>query len=381
MNEKQNSHTQESWEDDKDKFFVPIPENQKKLLENPKCNFSLLSPRIVGWKKDKDGLKVNDQVMDRILTKGNSSLKNIRSLLQKKHSWQKDYLESIEKSGGKAATIRATLTGPFITGLGAGHPTETGMILDRNLGTPYIPASSIKGVLRLACAINIARKEGKTEVSDAHPQLVKFFGSADTSQGSRGQVMFLDAYPERDVELQLDIMNPHYGKYYSGENKQPMETESPVPIKFISVPAGTVFVFRAVCLPLADGAFTDDEVKALKDAFDTAFEVVGFGGKTAIGYGRFTRSSGGQKPAVGSVAPAPAKKELEIGEYEAVVEDKDKKKLRVTFKIKQNGVEATAIRMPCEKKIFDKLKKKDKVTVKIDGKKDYEGNYVVVKII
>ena len=381
MNEKQNSHTQESWEDDKDKFFVPIPENQKKLLENPKCNFSLLSPRIVGWKKDKDGLKVNDQVMDRILTKGNSSLKTIRSLLQKKHIWQKDYLESIEKSGGKTVTIRATLTGPFITGLGAGHPTETGMILDRNLGVPYIPASSIKGVLRLACAINIARKEGKTEVSDAHPQLVKFFGSADTSQGSRGQVMFLDAYPEGTVELQLDIMNPHYGKYYSGENKQPVETESPIPIKFISVPAGTVFVFRAVCLPLADESFTEDEVKALKDAFDTAFEVVGFGGKTAIGYGRFTRSSGGQKPAVGSVAPAPAKKELEIGEYEAVVEDKDKKRLSIAFKINQNGVEATAICKQCRKETFDKLKKKDKVTVKIDGKKDHEGNYVVVKII
>lgn len=376
MKERQNSRAQGSWEDDKDKFFVPIPQNQQKLLENPKCNFSLLSPRIVGWKKDKDGLKVNDQVMERILTKGNSSLKNIRSLLQKKHSWQKEYLESIKKSGGKTVTIRATLTAPFITGLGAGHPTETGMILDRNLGVPYIPASSIKGVLRLACAINIARKEGKTEVSDAHPELVKFFGSVDTKEGRRGQVMFLDAYPERDVELQLDIMNPHYGKYYSGENMHPVETESPIPIKFISVPAGTAFVFRAVCLPLADESFTEDEVKALEAAFDTAFEVVGFGGKSAIGYGRFTRSSGGQKPAVGSVAPAPAKKELESGEYEAVVEDKDKKRLGISLKINQNGVEATAIAMPCEKKIFDKLKKKDKVTVKIDGKKNNDGDYV-----
>ena len=194
-------------------------------------------------------------------------------------------------------------------------------------------------------------------------------------------MMFLDAYPEGNVELQLDIMNPHYGKYYSGENKQPVETESPVPIKFISVPAGTVFVFRAVCLPLADESFTEDEVKALEAAFDTSFEVVGFGGKTAIGYGRFTRSSGGQKPAVGSVAPAPAKKELEIGEYEAVVVDKNKKRLSIAFKINQNGVEATAICMPCRKIFFDKAKKGDKVKIRFDGKKDKEGNYVVGEIM
>lgn len=379
MNERRNSHAQENWENDKDKFFVPIPKNQQELLENPKCNFSLLSPRIVGWKKDKEGLKVNDQVMDRILTKGNSSLKNTKSLLQKKHGWQVDFIESIKKSEEKIITIRATLTAPFITGLGAEHPTETGMILDRNLGVPYIPASSIKGVLRLACAINIAKREGRTEIPDAHPELVKFFGSADTSQGSRGQVMFLDAYPEGNVELQLDIMNPHYGKYYSGENKQPVETESPVPIKFLSVKAGTIFVFRAVCMPLADVSFTEDEVEA---AFDTAFELVGFGGKTAIGYGRFKRTSdSGQKPAAGSVTPAPTKKELESGEYEAVVVDKDKKRLSIVFKINQNGVEATAIRMPCRKNFFDKAKKGDKVKIRLDGKKNGDGNYIVTEVV
>lgn len=380
MNERQNSHAQGGWGDDKDKFFVPIPQNQQKLLENPKCNFSLLSPRIVGWKKDKDGLKVDDQVMERVLMKGNSSLKNIRSLLQRKHSWQKDYLESIKKSGGKTVSIRATLAAPFITGLGAGHPTETGMILDRNLGVPYIPASSIKGVLRLACAIDIAKREGKTEVPDAHPELVKFFGSVDTNEGRRGQVMFLDAYPDGNVELQLDIMNPHYGKYYSGENKQPVETESPVPIKFLSVKAGTVFVFRAVCLPLADEAFTEDEVKVLESAFDTAFELVGFGGKTAIGYGRFKRTSGTvQKPAAGSATPAPAKKELESGAYEAVIVDKDKKRLSLEFEMQE--YKEKAVWMPCPKKTFDTKQKGSKVKILIDGTKNTDGFYKVVDII
>ena len=82
-------------------------------------------------------------------------------------------------------------------------------------------------------------------------------------------------------------MNPHYQNYYSGKNKQPVETESPTPIKFLTVPEGTEFVFNFAFISLEKGDKCDEN--ELNDIIDTAFETVGFGGKTSVGYGRFKR--------------------------------------------------------------------------------------------
>lgn len=111
----------------------------------------------------------------------------------------------------------------------------------------------------------------------------------EKSPDQKGRIVILDAYPEKPPKIQSDIMNPHFGKYYSGENELPLENENPVPIKFLSVQQGCVFVFRYIV--------TDDSVKTedIEKAFDTAFKIVGFGGKTSIGYGRFERVASDEK--------------------------------------------------------------------------------------
>ena len=294
--------------------FKTIPKHQEELLKGSKqANFSLYSPRMVSWefkhgngefqkytgeekKTDKNGKpkweKQNDDYIEELLNAGNVLLRSTSSLLANIHKFQNSYIEALKESGIKNFEVIAKTTSPFITGLGSGHPTETGMILDRNTGLPYIPASSIKGVLRLSQAINCADADGNVDENDE--RIVKYFGTtSDAQTARRGQLIILDAYPKDKVSLKVDIMNPHFGKYYSGEIKQPVETESPVPIKFLTVKEGTTFIFRCAYMPLGIRTLSENERQKIEkdvDAmFDVAFETVGFGGKTAIGYGRFKR--------------------------------------------------------------------------------------------
>ena len=274
--------------------FIPLGSDMKSKLGNSNCNFSLYSPRMVSWKFSGKELKVDESVIKSLCKKSEESFPTTSSLLKKKNDLQKAYITELDSQGIKTFEIKAKTTSPFITGLGSGHPTETGMILDRNTGLPYIPASSIKGVLRLSQAINCADEKGNVDENDA--RIVKYFGTtSDAQKAERGQLIILDAYPdsERVPKLKVDIMNPHFGKYYSGENKQPVETESPVPIKFLAVTEGTMFVFRCAFMPLENKILSDNEKQTIQEdvikMFDTAFETVGFGGKTAIGYGRFKK--------------------------------------------------------------------------------------------
>jgi CRISPR-associated protein Cmr6 len=275
-------------------------------------------------------------------------------------------------------TIKAKTTSPFITGLGSGHPTETGMILDRNIGVPYIPASSIKGVLKLAYAINIAN--GRKEVPDS--ELERYFGTADAKQEKqfRGQLVILDAYPTKDVQLKVDIMNSHYKNYYSGEYKQPVETETPNPKSFLTVKEGTEFCFNCAFMPLElNDKCNEDEINAM---FTTAFERVGFGGKTAIGYGRFVKvddkSNGVEQNNIQN-QPVKEVKTLEAGEYKATVNNVDKNRQSIYFEI--DKMKEKAVIRNCKQKDYAMYPKKAKVKIKLDGTKNSQDDYIVIEII
>ncbi|HBT96739.1 MAG TPA: type III-B CRISPR module RAMP protein Cmr6 [Desulfobulbaceae bacterium] len=288
----------------------PIPKYQETLLENTgKSNFSLYFSRMTEWhdtgEKDKD-------VIVRLGDKANLMLSHTKPTLDAIHDNQVGILESLAVQGGIVWEFRARLSSPYASGLGSGHPTETGMILDRNSGLPYIPASAIKGVLRLACALEIAVTEASTvqqarnkrgeiiddqwEIDDQHPFLRRYFGDTDTGKKDsvRGQLIFLDAFPATIPTIKTDIMNPHFGKYYANE-QGPLETENPIPVKFLAVAEKAEFVFRCFVSPLpcrdtqypVTRPFDQTDENAVEKMFTRAFGELGFGAKTAVGYGRF----------------------------------------------------------------------------------------------
>lgn len=279
--------------------FTPYPHHQL-LAQRNKANFSLYFARMSRW----DDREIKPFI-DPMTGKANELFSAASSVLSGIHKRQTELLLGQRLNKSLVWEFRCTLNAPFISGLGSGHPTETGMILDRNSGLPYIPASSIKGVMRLACALMLAEKfpelvkkqNGNLEIEDDNPIMRRYFGDTDThsSDTVRGQLVFLDAFPEAIPQLNLDIMNPHFGKYYEG-SAPPVETESPIPVKFLTVARGTTFIFRGLISPLAQAKkdtevnrpFTADDEEKIRDIHRIACTELGFGGKTGIGYGRFS---------------------------------------------------------------------------------------------
>ncbi|MBA4368353.1 MAG: type III-B CRISPR module RAMP protein Cmr6 [Desulfobacterium sp.] len=216
----------------------------------------------------------------------------VNQLLEAKHSDQANYCIVLSPIY-ETVIFKATLKTPLITGIGETHPHEVSMVFDHNMGTPYVPASGIKGILRFAHTIGLIpdippekietdKKTGKLFFNDEEdwtgvPQL---FGT----QAKRGSVFFLDAYPEKMPDLHVDIMNPHYGDYYSDDTNRipPGDYLNPVPLKFLTVAKDTVFIFRA----LVDKK-NPELTGMMRKAFRKALTEEGVGAKTAVGYGLF----------------------------------------------------------------------------------------------
>lgn len=242
----------------------------------------------------------------------NNSNSPIQTLLENKHLNQYYFYKSFE-SKYETIIITAKLISPLITGIGLTHPNEVGMLFDHTIGIPYISASSIKGDVRFAHTIGllddlyenhkdeineikIKKNDGTYEESsyfddeEDWTKIPLIFGKGG-DKGNVGRVIFLDAYPVNVPELlHEDIMNPHYGEYYSDVNatKPPADYLTPKPIKFLTVSKETKFIFR-ILINKKHNDLKDN--KTLKDLVLTAvrksLEEEGIGAKTAVGYGLF----------------------------------------------------------------------------------------------
>jgi CRISPR-associated protein Cmr6 len=176
-------------------------------------------------------------------------------------------------------SLTGTLGSRMVLGLGGANVQETSMTFHHIYACPYVPGSAIKGCLRSYVMREFFDGEEKKAEKDSDFKQV--FGS----QESRGKILFLDAFPKKIESLDIDIMNPHYPKYYSGIDK-PTDNDSPNPIKFYAVPEKTIFVFRLVSKKIDPKTTTIKEV-ALPELVKTTLEDMGIGAKTAVGYGWF----------------------------------------------------------------------------------------------
>jgi len=268
--------------------FTPLPKYLNNYSKNNNIrNFGLFFQKFFPY--DSSNWKTDNSV-DEIVNKYSCD----NNLIKKKNKQQVDFLNGYKFLSSEILKIRAVLTSRLITGIGEISPTEVGMVFDRNMGIPYIPASSVKGAVRYAYCINYARDNdendpyinstnGKTEFNTDEPGFTALFGSPDDKKPSKGGFCFMDAYPANSPVIKCDIMNPHFGKYYQGE-QPPVETESPIPIKFLAVEKRLEFNFRGYFIKQRGAEQYKDR---LEKAFKTALEETGLGAKTAVGYGMF----------------------------------------------------------------------------------------------
>ncbi len=168
----------------------------------------------------------------------------------------------------------------FVTGLGRNHPVENGFAWHFTLGTPYLPGSSVKGIIR-SWAKNW--QEVKDEV------IKRILGPVGQESKSVGSVIFFDALPAERVQLAADVMTPHYSEYYrnNGQNETPpADWLSPEPIPFLVVAPGETFIF-AIAPRRPDEQADRTDAHTAMQWLEEALTWNGAGAKTAAGYGRF----------------------------------------------------------------------------------------------
>ena len=261
---------------------------------------------------------------------------NISRPLGIKHRLQREVLSSYKVIGADVIELAVVNISRLLTGIGEATPTEVGMVFDHNTGVPFIPASTIKGVVRKAYCLNFAQKneamvhrnEGLIEEKDV-PGLIEIFGSMEPKNSMRGGFAFMDIYPEKPPKLAIDIMNPHFGKYYQGE-LPPVESEEPIPIKFLTVEKNEIFIFRGFFLTDAAQKFDGELLEAIK----TALCDDGVGAKTAAGYGRFSLHQTLGGPEQKRVKPDYEKKsdpDPVLWENAILVYDKGKSELKAIY--------------------------------------------------
>lgn len=180
----------------------------------------------------------------------------------------------------QCCVIDAKATAPFATGLGLEHPIENGFAFLSPYGLPYLAGSGVKGVLRRAAE----------ELEMAAPLIAALFGAEDakTSEAAhRGALSCWDVLPQFDA-MTLEIMTPHQSGYYMGKDS-PHEAGLPTPINFLALPAGATFRFvlrfDPGLVPQAERAALADWQALVLRIATHAFDWLGFGAKTAVGYG------------------------------------------------------------------------------------------------
>lgn len=163
--------------------------------------------------------------------------------------------------------------GRLVVGLGEESVLEVGIHLDHTWGVPVIPGSALKG-LAAAAARQLVEDESWRESGESYRCL---FGSTD----EQGEVAFLDAWwkPEKaNFPLHLDVMTVHHAEYYQSKSAAPSDTDSPVPIPFLSTTGTFVLAVEG------PGEWCDAALELLRIGLDK----LGIGAKTNSGYGRMT---------------------------------------------------------------------------------------------
>lgn len=179
-------------------------------------------------------------------------------------------------------------------GLGTESVYETSINLHPIYGFPYIPGQAVKGITRSwVIQEHFNNDEKKAFLNDTFCYLFGCPKESVIKKEHQGSLVFFDAFPTSAPKLKVDVMNPHYGPYYSDKTntKPPADYYNPVPIFFVTV-ENTAFQF-IVGIREKDnelgrigniaGTYLEIGKRFLKEALTQK----GIGAKTSVGYGYF----------------------------------------------------------------------------------------------
>ncbi len=188
---------------------------------------------------------------------------------------------------------------------GVGYPHSAGVkseicagcSLDYVTGLPYLPGSSVKGLLRSAFDHeNYIKEILEDDSADIKAMIKEIFGNEDAA----GTDIFFDSYPVDGVcngIFDIENITPHH------QNEELGTLAEPNPLTFVKVKPGVVYKF--------DFILKDNDCITAEKKFRLFKQIIldlGMGAKTNVGFGRFTDEIKPVVPARSErpTAPAPA---------------------------------------------------------------------------
>lgn len=176
------------------------------------------------------------------------------------------------KTFGQPLILGANAITPLAIGLGSSSPLENGLALNKTYGTPYLPGSALKGLLRRVAQ----RQNVPAEVLEV---------LAGTTE-SAGHIIYWDAWldPGSTVTkpFQADVITTHHPKYYGQRGQEPpSDFDDPTPIAFVSIKPGVKFTIALSSTSENAKPWLDLAAKLLI----WGLRNLGVGGKTNAGYG------------------------------------------------------------------------------------------------
>ncbi len=210
------------------------------------------------------------------------------------------------------ASITMENESPFLCGSGYTNTTEWGLSFDHTSGVPYLPGSSFKGVLLSYLEfcqenqkpVECWRGGDSVKLPDSQDEWTKeeilgVFGYQESSENingkniyesdvkSTGRIIFFDVYPTQFKGFNLNVITPHFGKYYANPKENPpADIYLPKPTYFLTIKPGSQFKFMF----RFRGGKEDHKLKEkLLRLIEEAGNNYGFGAKTSGGYGYFRK--------------------------------------------------------------------------------------------
>ena len=159
-------------------------------------------------------------------------------------------------------------------GLTGGGMMETGCTIGHTYGAPYIPGSSIKGVVSTHVRKRLESAENGPQICD------ELFGRGDPDALS-GLLTFHDAWwvpDSAEHPLVREVVTTHHRDYYGNDGGTPAtDFDSPVPNAQVAVQGEFLFVIEG----------PEDWLNLTEQMLIAALSTQGIGAKTRAGYGLF----------------------------------------------------------------------------------------------
>lgn len=193
----------------------------------------------------------------------------------------------LENKECRTRVLSGKLHEPVIHGLGGGETGEVSITIHPIYGIPYIPGSSLKGVVRhwFIKAYFDGREKKFLDEDGQMAEIGRFVFGAENQKAA---VQFHDILIYEKAQIRFDTMTPHFAKYYSGkEHAVPDGSEEPIPIPFYTILVPEVEIFFSVQIqkkydPVLLG-------KVVAQWTEKALTQWGIGAKTSSGYGLFKK--------------------------------------------------------------------------------------------